>query len=102
MGAAASRGGRLGAAKLRVMKREASTRSHECSFENAAPAAIRRTFAVGRPAPGGAGMMRLVLVVFVLLLVVLGVGMAVLGAFPPGPRTEQVQRVLPNDKFAPR
>lgn len=42
----------------------------------------------------------LVLVVFVLLLVT--AGMVVLGAFPPGPRTEQVQKVLPNDKFAPR
>ena len=26
----------------------------------------------------------------------------VLGAFPPQPRTEQVQRVLPNDQFAPQ
>ena len=44
----------------------------------------------------------------VLLLVLSGVallavaGMAMLGAFPPGPRTEQVQRVLPNDRFQPR
>ena len=42
----------------------------------------------------------LVLVVFVLLLV-MG-GMVVLGAFPPGPRTEQVQKVLPNERFAPK
>ena len=32
-----------------------------------------------------------------LVLIVL-VGL-ILGLFPPGPRTEQVQRVLPNDRF---
>ncbi|GAC1341069.1 MAG: hypothetical protein NVSMB18_12410 [Acetobacteraceae bacterium] len=36
-----------------------------------------------------------------ILLVALG-GALILGAFPPHPRTEQVQRVLPNDRFAPR
>ena len=47
-------------------------------------------------------MSRIVLAL-VLLLLLLGVGgLLVLGAFPPGPRTEQVQRVLPNDRFAPR
>lgn len=36
------------------------------------------------------------------VLVLLGIGgMLVLGAFPPKPRTEQVQRVLPNDRFQP-
>ena len=35
-----------------------------------------------------------------LVLVVLA-GLA-LGLFPPGPRTEQVQRVLPNDRFQTR
>ena len=46
-------------------------------------------------------MGRLLLVVLVALLLVVGTGMLVLGAFPPTPRTEQVQRVLPNDKFQP-
>lgn len=46
-------------------------------------------------------MGRLLLLVFG-VLVLLGVGgMLMLGAFPPQPRTEQVQRVLPNDKFVP-
>ena len=42
------------------------------------------------------------------LLIVAGVvalGLVVtllLGAFPPGPRTEQVQRTLPNDRFPSR
>ena len=40
--------------------------------------------------------------VFVLLLLVVGAGMLVLGVFPPQPRTEQVQRVLPNDRFQPK
>lgn len=35
------------------------------------------------------------------MLVVL-VGGLLLGAFPPQPRTEQVQHVLPNDRFQPR
>lgn len=43
---------------------------------------------------------------FVLILgvttVVVLAGMIALGAFPPGPRTEQVLRVLPNDRFQPR
>lgn len=47
-------------------------------------------------------MGRLVLVI-VAVLVVLGlVGTLALGMFPPGPRTEQVQRVVPNDRFPPR
>ena len=43
----------------------------------------------------------LVLALCLLILVVLG-GALILGAFPPHPRTEQVQRVLPNDRFAPK
>lgn len=42
----------------------------------------------------------LLLAVAVVLLIVVA-GALILGAFPPSPRTEQVQRVLPNDKFAP-
>ena len=29
------------------------------------------------------------------------IGAVVLGAFPPTPTAQQIQRVLPNDKFAP-
>ena len=47
-------------------------------------------------------MFRIVLVLVVLMLLLVTGGMLELGAFPPGPRTEQVQKVLPNDKFAPR
>ena len=36
-----------------------------------------------------------------LLLLALG-GVLLLGAFPPEPRPEPVQRVLPNDRFPPR
>jgi hypothetical protein len=44
-------------------------------------------------------MGRVFLAVFVLVLLIVMGGMLVLGAFPPQPRTEQIQRVLPNDKF---
>ncbi len=47
-------------------------------------------------------MGRLLLLILGVAAVVVLVGMVVLGAFPPGPRTEQVQRVLPNDRFQPR
>ena len=46
-------------------------------------------------------MSRVLLIVIVAVLVVL-LGGLLLGAFPPGPRTEQVQHVLPNDRFQPR
>ena len=41
------------------------------------------------------------IVVAAVLALVLGVAL-ILGVFPPGPRTEQVQHVLPNDRFQPR
>ena len=47
-------------------------------------------------------MRRLILLVLLALVVLAGVGVLLLGVFPPGPRTEQVQRVLPNDRFQPR
>ncbi len=47
-------------------------------------------------------MSRIVLAVFVLLLLLLAGGMVFLGAFPPKPRTEQIERVLPNERFGPR
>ncbi len=46
-------------------------------------------------------MSRVLLIVIVAVLVIL-LGGLLLGAFPPGPRTEQVQHVLPNDRFQPR
>jgi Tfp pilus assembly protein PilN len=42
----------------------------------------------------------LLLALGVVLLIAVGVALT-LGAFPPSPHTEQVQRVLPNDKFTP-
>lgn len=45
-------------------------------------------------------MGRLFLLVVLLGLVVLATGLVVLGAFPPEPRTQQIQKVLPNDRFA--
>lgn len=47
-------------------------------------------------------MGRLMLAVLGVLLIVVALGTLVLGAFPPTPRTEQVQRVLPNDRFQPQ
>lgn len=43
----------------------------------------------------------LLLALCIMLLIVVG-GALILGAFPPSPHTEQVQRVLPNDKFTPQ
>lgn len=41
------------------------------------------------------------LFVFVLLLgfVAIAVGMVMLGAFPPDPHVQSIQKVLPNDRF---
>ncbi len=50
---------------------------------------------------GVTDMSRVLLIVAAVLLVILGGGL-LLGAFPPQPRTEQVQHVLPNDRFQPR
>ena len=47
-------------------------------------------------------MSRLLLLALGLFLVIVVGAVLVLGAFPPGPRTEQVQRVLPNDRFVPK
>ncbi len=46
--------------------------------------------------------MRLLFAVLVLVVIVVLGGILALGAFPPSPRTEQIQRVLPNDKFPAR
>jgi hypothetical protein len=44
-------------------------------------------------------MARLFLFVLLLGLVIGAVGLVVLGAFPPEPRSQQIQKVLPNDRF---
>lgn len=44
-------------------------------------------------------MGRLFLLVILLGLVIGAVGLVVLGAFPPEPSIQQVQKVLPNDRF---
>ncbi len=46
-------------------------------------------------------MSRTTLIVIGGVLLVVLMGALMLGAFPPHPRTEQVQHVLPNDRFAP-
>ncbi len=47
-------------------------------------------------------MHRMFLIVVLLGLVALGVGFLVLGAFPPEPHPQQIQKVLPNDRFQPK
>ena len=44
-------------------------------------------------------MGRLFLIVVVLGLVVVGLGVLTLGAFPPEPKTANVHKVMPNDRF---
>lgn len=47
-------------------------------------------------------MSRIFLIVVAVGLLVIVVGVLVLGAFPPEPNPQPVQRVLPNDKFQSR
>ena len=44
-------------------------------------------------------MIRIFLVVIVAGLIALGVGVLMLGAYPPNPTPHPVEKVLPNDKF---
>ncbi len=44
-------------------------------------------------------MRRPLLITLLLALVALAVGVAMLGAFPPDPHVQPVQKVLPNDRF---
>ena len=46
-------------------------------------------------------MARIFIVVVVLGLLAMVVGIVVLGAFPPDPHPQQIQRTLPNDRFKP-
>lgn len=47
-------------------------------------------------------MGRLVGVILAVLLILVLVGLGVLGAFPPAAKPEQVQRVVPNERFIGR
>jgi hypothetical protein len=44
-------------------------------------------------------MRRLFLLVILLGVVIMAVALLALGAFPPNPHTQQIERVLPNDRF---
>lgn len=44
-------------------------------------------------------MIRIFLAVVVVGLLLIGVGVLMLGAFPPQPHPQAVEKVLPNDKF---
>ena len=44
-------------------------------------------------------MSRIVLAVLLLLLVLGAIGVLALGAFPPDARVQQIEKVLPNDRF---
>ncbi len=44
-------------------------------------------------------MRPLLLIVLLVVVVLAGVAMVVLGAFPPHPHQQAVDRVLPNDRF---
>ncbi len=47
-------------------------------------------------------MSRIFLVVVAVGLLIVAAAVLVLGAFPPNPNPQPVQRVLPNDKFQTR
>ncbi len=47
-------------------------------------------------------MPRVFLIAVVALVILLGVGVLALGLFPPGPRVQAVEHVVPNDHFAPQ
>jgi hypothetical protein len=47
-------------------------------------------------------MHRMFLIVVLVGVVVIGLGFLVLGAFPPEPHQQEIQKVLPNDKFQPK
>jgi hypothetical protein len=44
-------------------------------------------------------MARVVLIVVFIGAVLLAAGLLVLGAFPPQPHPQQIEKVLPNDRF---
>lgn len=44
-------------------------------------------------------MSRIILIIVLLVLVLCGAGVVFLGAFPPVPHVQPVEKVLPNDQF---
>jgi hypothetical protein len=44
-------------------------------------------------------MSRIFLIVLIIGLLLLGGGALLLGAFPPNPKIQGVEKILPNDKF---
>ncbi len=44
-------------------------------------------------------MIRIFLIVLVAGLIAIGAGVVYLGAFPPAPHVQTIEKVLPNDKF---
>ncbi len=44
-------------------------------------------------------MRRVFLLLLLLIVVAAAVGMVALGAFPPSPHVQSIQKVLPNDRF---
>ncbi len=44
-------------------------------------------------------MRRILLLAALLFVILAAVGVLVLGAFPPDPHVQQIQKVLPNDRF---
>lgn len=47
-------------------------------------------------------MTRIVLIVLALGLLAAGGGLLYLGAFPPDPKTQTIEKTLPNDRFQVR
>ena len=54
---------------------------------------------VGPMESSASQMSRIYLLVVVAVLVLLGAGGLLLGAFPPTPQVQPVEKVLPNDQF---
>jgi hypothetical protein len=47
-------------------------------------------------------MTRIILIVVALGLLLAGGGLLILGAFPPDPKTQTIEKTLPNDQFRSR
>jgi len=47
-------------------------------------------------------MQRVFVIVVVIGLLAIGIGFLMLGAFPPEPHPQEIQKVLPNDRFQPK
>ncbi len=47
-------------------------------------------------------MRNIVWIILLLLILGAGGGFLALGAFPPEPKTQTIQKVLPNERFGPK